>query len=88
MKAIHVNWTAPFFNRNRLRGYGFSTIREIKSIEYDVPDYQLLYTISSALRWKLHNGPIKLYTDTAGFNLYNELGLIDIYDESYIFRKL
>jgi len=81
MKAIHVNWTAPFFNRNRLRGYGFSTIREIKSIEYDVPDYQLLYTISSALRWKLHNGPIKLYTDTAGFNLYNELGLIDIYDE-------
>jgi hypothetical protein len=81
MKAIHVNWTKPFFERHRLRGHGFRTTREIQSDTYDVPDYQILYTILSALRWKHHNGPIKLYTDSIGLSFYKQLGITDLYDE-------
>jgi hypothetical protein len=81
MKAIHVNWTAPFFERHRLRGHGFRTTREIQSTTYDVPDYQILYTILSALRWKQLNGPIKLYTDTIGISFYKQLGIVNLYDE-------
>lgn len=81
MKAIHVNWTAPFFNRERLRGHGFRTTREIQSDTYDLPDYQILYTILSALRWKEFNGYINLYTDTVGLSFYKQLGIIDLYNE-------
>lgn len=81
MKAIHVNWTKPFFERHRLRGHGFETTREINSTTYEVPDYQILYTILSALKWKQFNGPIKLYTDSIGLSFYKQLGITDLYDE-------
>ena len=58
MKAIHVNWTKPFFEKDRLRGHGFETIKNIKSETYTQPDYQLLYTILSALNWKKYNGAL------------------------------
>jgi hypothetical protein len=80
MKAIHVNWTAPFFHKERLRGHGFRTTREINSTAYDVPDYQILYTILSALRWNLLNGPIDLYTDSVGFSFYKQLGIDGLYN--------
>ena len=54
MKAIHVNWTKPYFEKHRLRGHGFEVIKNIKSDTYVQPDYQLLYTIYSALSWKKH----------------------------------
>lgn len=79
MKAIHVNWTKPFFERHRLRGHGFKIQRELQD-SYDQPDYQILYTILSTLRWKLHNGPIKLYTDTDGLEFYKEFQIDKIYD--------
>jgi len=81
MKAIHVNWTKPFFEKDRLRGHGFETIKNIKSETYTQPDYQLLYTILSALNWKKYNGPIKLYTDSIGASFYQRFGLLDLYDE-------
>ena len=68
MKAIHVNWTAPFFAKN-------------PNQYYDLTDYQVLYTILSALRWKLHNGPIKLYTDSIGMSYYKQNGFLHLYDE-------
>jgi hypothetical protein len=81
MKAIHVNWTKPYFERHRLRGYGFKTTRDIPSSTYDQPDYQILYTILSILYWKLHNGPIKLYTDSVGAAFYQQFNILDLYDE-------
>ena len=68
MKAIHVNWTAPFFAKNT-------------DEHYELSDYQLLYTILSALRWKHHNGPIKLYTDSVGMSYYKQQGILHVYDE-------
>lgn len=81
MKGIHVNWTAPFFDRHRLRGHGFRITQRIEGQAYDSTDYQILYTMVSALRWKLHNGPIKLYTDSIGLSFYKQLGIDGIYDE-------
>jgi hypothetical protein len=81
MKAIHVNWTAPFFEKHRLRGHGFEIMRDLPPEVYDVPDYQALFTILSALRWKIHNGPIKLYTDSIGLSFYQQLGIASLYDE-------
>jgi hypothetical protein len=80
MKAIHVNWTKPFFHKDRLRGHGFKIQRELSN-EYDQPDYQILYTILSILRWKELNGPIKLYTDTIGLKFYDTNGISKLYDE-------
>lgn len=81
MKAIHVNWTAPFFERHRLRGHGFKITRNLEGQTYDLTDYQILYTLVSALRWKLHNGPIKLYTDSIGLSFYKQIGMDGVYDE-------
>lgn len=81
MKAIHVNWTAPFFHKDRLRGHGFSITKNINSKTYELPNYQILYTILSALRWKKHNGPIKLYTDSIGLSYYQQIGITKLYDE-------
>ena len=81
MKAIHVNWTKPYFEKHRLRGHGFESMKEIKSDTYNVPDHQILFTILSILNWKKHNGPIKLYTDSVGASYYHRFGILDLYDE-------
>jgi hypothetical protein len=81
MKGIHVNWTKPFFQRQDLRGYGFLTTRKIKSTTYDQPDYQIFYTILSAIHWKKHNGPIKLYTDSIGLSFMQQFRMAELYDE-------
>ena len=80
MKGVHVNWTRPFFERHRLRGHGFKIQRELQD-SYTQPEYQILYTILSILRWKQFNGPIKLYTDTIGLQFYQSLGIDKLYDE-------
>tara|TARA_B100000780_G_scaffold49221_1_gene30515 strand:- start:4459 stop:5427 length:969 start_codon:yes stop_codon:yes gene_type:complete len=81
MKAIHVNWTKPFFEKHRLRGHGFETLKNLKSETYNQLDYQILYTMVSAANWRIHNGPIKLYTDSIGASFYQRFGLLDLYDE-------
>lgn len=80
MNAVHVNWTKPFFERHRLRGHGFKIQRDLAST-YDQPDYQILYTILSILRWKQYNGPIKLYTDSVGLNFYSKFQINQLYDD-------
>ena len=57
MKAIHVNWTKPYFHKHRLRGHGFEVIKNLKSKTYDVPDSQILFTLLSIVNWKKYNGP-------------------------------
>ena len=67
MKAIHINWTGPFRYRNPNK-------------QYVVDDFELLTTIISALKWREHNGKIKLYTDKVGFEFYKNLNLTDLWD--------
>ncbi len=81
MKAIHVNWTKPYFEKHRLRGHGFESTKNLKSSTYTQLDSQILYTILSIISWKKYNGPIKLYTDSIGAAFYQRFGLLDLYDE-------
>ena len=81
MKAVHVNWTKPYFERQRLRGHGSEVMGNFTSDTYQLTDFQILYTMASIAFWKEHNGPIKLYTDTIGANYYQSLGILNMYDE-------
>ena len=82
MKAIHVNWTAPFFKKDKLRGHGLKIFQDLQGIEnYTQSTPILLTTILSALWWKKLNGSIKLYTDDEGLKYYKDLGIDSIYDE-------
>ena len=81
MIAIHVNWTKPFFEKHRLRGHGFETLKNLDSQVYTQLDYQILYTILSARYWRINNGEIKLYTDSIGASFYQRFGLLDLYDD-------
>ncbi|MCL2246244.1 MAG: hypothetical protein FWC10_03935 [Lentimicrobiaceae bacterium] len=65
--AIHINSTTPFFLKN-------------KEATYSIEDFELLTTILSALMWRKNNGPIKLYTDSVGYDYYASLDLLDLWD--------
>ena len=81
MKAIHVNWTKPYFYKHKLRGHGFEVIKNIESETYDIPDSQILFTLLSIANWKKYNGPIKLYTDSIGASFYQRFKMLDLYDD-------
>lgn len=68
-KVIFVNWTKPFFYKN-------------KGKEYDIVDYELLINkaaITSAR--KFLKVPIKLYTDDVGYSFYKKHNMIKLFDE-------
>ncbi len=66
MKALHVNWTKP-----RIYNTG----------SFFVEDFDILTTILSALKWREHNGEIKLITDSTGLEFYKSRGMCGIWDE-------
>ena len=68
--GIHVNFTSPKRGRNNFENNNYSQ-----------PDYDILTTILSALKWREHNGGIRLYTDDIGFNFYKSINLLDLWDE-------
>lgn len=67
MKALHVNWTKPFFARN--------------SGEYYIEDFEILTTILSALKWREKNGSMKMVTDRAGRDFYIKNGMADLWND-------
>lgn len=68
IRAIHVNWTKPFFAKN---GSG----------RYYIDSFEVLTTILSALMWRKLNGSIKLYTDKTGYAFYKSLNMLDVWDD-------
>lgn len=71
VKAIHINWTRPSMTCNG----------SVYCRRYQVDDFELFSTILSALLWKQNNGPVKLYTDSIGYEYYRSLGLLPLWDE-------
>mgnify|MGYP006330573343 CR=1 FL=1 len=71
MKAIHVVSTRPTTNFYVTRAEGSA---------YRQEDFEVLTTVLSALEWRRHNGPIRLYTDGPGQEFYDRLGLLDLWD--------
>lgn len=68
MKALHINWTKPFFAR--------------QGGEYYIEDFEILTTILSALKWREKNGSIKMVTDAVGREFYIRNGMEDLWDGS------
>lgn len=66
MKAIHVNWSKP-----RIYGTG----------SFFIEDFDILTTILSALKWREHNGEIKLVTDSIGYEFYKSRGMCRLWNE-------
>lgn len=66
MDAFHIFWSKP----NILRNFG----------EIDIPVYERLTWILSALNWKKNNGSIGLVTDTPGKEWLFHNGLSTLYD--------
>ncbi len=67
MRAIHINHTAPFMKRNG-------------QDKYECEDFELLTTALSALKWREHNGTIKMVTDDEGYKYYSDNGLLPLWD--------
>lgn len=68
-KVIFVNWTKPFFYKN-------------KGKEYDVVDYELLINkVAIISARKFLKVPIKLYTDDVGYSFYEKHNMIELFDE-------
>lgn len=67
MQAFHSFWSKP----NKLRNNG--TI--------EIPDYELLVLILSALKWKSMNGTIKMITDSEGYSFFKENGLLGLWNQ-------
>jgi hypothetical protein len=47
---------------------------------YFIEDYEILTTILSALKWREHNGGIKMITDETGAAYYRSIGIEHIWD--------
>lgn len=67
MKALHIYSSAPF---SKYHG----------DEEFYIDDFDILSSILSAIAWKKHNGPIKLYADSRVLNYYRELGIDNLWD--------
>ena len=81
MKAIFVNWTAPFFYKQDAQGYNKLKMFDLPDTKYDVVDYELLIQEVAVRRAKKHIGKTKLYTDNVGYEFYKEKGMLPLWDE-------
>lgn len=68
MRAFASNWTRPYAMQHPGR-------------PYDIPDFELLTTILSALCWRQKNGSIRMITDRVGARYYRSLGLAPLWDD-------
>ncbi len=81
MKAIFVNWTAPFFHKKDAQGYNHLKMFDLPDNEYDIVDYELLIQEVAVRSAKKYIGETKLYTDNVGYEFYRKKGMLDLWDE-------
>lgn len=58
----------------------FHTLRTKNRADFALDDFEIFTLILSALEWRRHNGEIFLFTDTAGKNFFDEVGLSDLWN--------
>ena len=82
-KIIYVTWTKPFFNKNNFTGIkSYLKDGSQAPLEYKLEDYEKLMQIYSFTSAKRHTGaPIKMYTDTAGYEYYRKENMLQYFDE-------
>lgn len=82
-KIIYVTWTKPYFNKSKFTGIKSYLKEEGETpLEYKLEDYEKLMQIYSFTSAKRHTGaPIKMYTDTAGYEYYRKENMLQYFDE-------
>ncbi len=73
-------WSPPAGYRNA-PGIKFKTSGGADKAYFQLPDYDLLLTILSILKWRQLNGPIRLYGDSVVISLFAELGILELWDD-------
>lgn len=66
MNAIHILWTKPFYAAG--------------GREFYMEDFDILTAVLSALKWRQHNGQIRMVTDTFGAEYLKKLGICNIWN--------
>jgi hypothetical protein len=76
-------WSAPLLrgkHRSGIQGK-FSPSVQRSATRFELPDYDILITILSILKWQQLNGTIKLYGDSVSVSQYAALGMLELWDE-------
>lgn len=68
MKAFHSCWTAPFKVRN-------------PNAKFNIPPFEILTTVLSALFWQKNNGSIAMICDKTAYNFYKINNLTDLWND-------
>ena len=82
LKIIFVNWTKPFFYRDKFTGYKTTTTPEIISEKYFLTNHEIIMQVAAITSAKrFGNCPVKLYTDDCGYDYYKKINLLNLFDE-------
>jgi hypothetical protein len=82
LRIIFVNWTKPFFHRDKFTGYRKSSDGGSNSNEYSIPDHEIVMQIAAITSAKKYGKcPVKLFTDDCGFEYYKKIGILSLFDE-------
>lgn len=83
MRAFQTMWSAPLLRGKHRSGAQdkFAPPGGKTGVRYELPDYDILITILSVLKWRQLNGTIKLYGDLVVVSRYAELGMLELWDE-------
>lgn len=68
MKAFHSCWTAPFKARN-------------PNAQFNIPPFEILTTVLSALFWQKNNGGIAMICDETAYNFYKTNNLVSLWND-------
>lgn len=68
MKAFHSCWTAPFKARN-------------PNGQFNIPPFEILTTVLSALFWQKNNGCIAMICDETAYNFYKTNNLVGLWND-------
>lgn len=82
LKIIFVNWTKPFFYKDKFTGYKTTTTTSTDSSEYSLSDHEIVMQIAAITSAKKFGKcPVKLFTDDCGYEYYKKINIIDLFDE-------
>ena len=68
MKAFHSCWTAPFKARN-------------PNTQFNIPPFEILTTVLSALFWQKNNGSISMICDKTAYDFYKTNNLMGLWND-------
>lgn len=87
MLGVHVfkpNFSRVFLNKEKVSKVDW--INPTTMI-FGMEDYEIVILYLSVLYWKKHNNIIQIYVDEKGYEIFDKLHLLHLYDEIKVFTK-